>query len=88
MTRGWTFYEFIKIGMTFKEHRKIFLLLVCFSLVALRDFSVGQEINERGWPIPYLRGLSPYKNMPEYPHSSAGGMNGLPLPWRVRVRGK
>jgi len=60
MTRGWTFYEFIKIGMTFKEHRKIFLLLVCFSLVALRDFSVGQEINERGWPIPDLRGLSPY----------------------------
>jgi hypothetical protein len=49
-----------RIGMTFKEHRKIFLLLVCFSLVASRDFSVGQEINERGWPLPDLRGLSPY----------------------------
>jgi hypothetical protein len=49
--------------MTFKEHRKIFLLLVCFSLVASRDFSVGQEINERGWPIPDLSGLSPYSIM-------------------------
>jgi len=39
--------------------RKRFLLfLFCFLIIPI--FSMGQEIDQSGWPIPDLRGLIPY----------------------------
>jgi len=35
-------------------------LLFCFGIIAIPIFSMGQEINNEGWPIPDLKGLIPY----------------------------
>ena len=39
--------------------RRIFFLL-CIGVVALPLLSLGQEVNQEGWPIPNLKGLVPY----------------------------
>jgi hypothetical protein len=39
---------------------KTFLLFACIHLLAFSDFSLGQEFNEAGWPVPDLKGLIPY----------------------------
>ena len=39
--------------------RRIFFLL-CTGVVALPLLSLGQEVNQEGWPIPNLKGLVPY----------------------------
>lgn len=44
--------------MRWREKVSIFLFSLCFLIIAV--FSMGQEINKEGWPIPDLRGLIPY----------------------------
>jgi hypothetical protein len=39
---------------------KIGCLLWLIGLLALPIVSVGQEVNEEGWPVPDLKGLIPY----------------------------
>jgi len=39
--------------------RRIFFLF-CIGVVALPLLSLGQEVNQEGWPIPNLKGLVPY----------------------------
>ena len=46
--------------MTFKELRKAFPIVFCLGLIAAPIFSMGQEINQEGWPIPDLKDLVPY----------------------------
>ena len=45
-----------------KKHRGIELIpiIVWVSMVAFPIFSMGQEINGEGWPVPDLKGLIPY----------------------------
>jgi hypothetical protein len=40
--------------------REISIFLVCFVFLITPLLSIGQEINREGWPIPDLRGLTPY----------------------------
>ena len=40
--------------------KTILILLFCFSIFVIPNVSIGQEINQEGWPIPDLRGLTPY----------------------------
>jgi hypothetical protein len=37
-----------------------FILLFWFGMIITPIFSMGQEISQEGWPIPDLRGLTPY----------------------------
>ena len=39
--------------------RRIFFLF-CIGVLALPLLSLGQEVNQEGWPIPNLKGLVPY----------------------------
>ena len=39
--------------------RSIFFLF-CIGVLALPLLSLGQEVNQEGWPIPNLKGLVPY----------------------------
>jgi hypothetical protein len=39
---------------------KRFIVLFCLWILILPISLWGQEVNERGWPIPDLRGLIPY----------------------------
>ena len=34
--------------------------LLCFGFFIIHTFSFSQEINPEGWPIPDLKGLTPY----------------------------
>ena len=40
--------------------------LFCFGFLIIPIFSHGQEINPEGWPIPDLRGLTPYSITIQY----------------------
>lgn len=40
--------------------KTILILLFCFGVFITPMVSIGQEINQKGWPIPDLRGLTPY----------------------------
>jgi len=40
--------------------KEISIFFVCFVFLITPIFSIGQEINQEGWPIPDLRGLTPY----------------------------
>jgi hypothetical protein len=46
--------------MALRELRKTFPVVCCLSLLAIPTYSIGQEINQEGWPIPDLTGLIPY----------------------------
>jgi hypothetical protein len=39
---------------------RISTILFCIGFLILPIFSIGQEVNREGWPIPDLRGLEPY----------------------------
>jgi len=39
---------------------KIVLALLCVGVLTVPIVSMGQEINQEGWPIPDLKGLIPY----------------------------
>jgi hypothetical protein len=39
---------------------QISTILFCIGFLILPIFSIGQEVNREGWPIPDLRGLEPY----------------------------
>ena len=39
--------------------RSIFFLF-CIGVLTLPLLSLGQEVNQEGWPIPNLKGLVPY----------------------------
>jgi hypothetical protein len=39
--------------------RRIFFLF-CIGVLALPLLSLGQEVNQEGWPIPNIKGLVPY----------------------------
>lgn len=39
---------------------KIIFLLTCITFLILPIASGGQEINQEGWPVPVLKGLTPY----------------------------
>ncbi len=40
--------------------KKGFLCFFCFGILISPIFSIGQETNPGGWPIPDLKGLTPY----------------------------
>ena len=44
-------FQILKSGIFF---------LFCFGIIAIPMFSMGQEINKEGWPVPDLKGLIPY----------------------------
>jgi len=46
-------------GMRLCQNIFIFFLF-CFGFLIIPIFSHGQEVNREGWPIPDLRGLTPY----------------------------
>ena len=43
-----------------REEKLILILLFCFGVLIIPIVSIGQEINQEGWPIPDLKGLTPY----------------------------
>jgi hypothetical protein len=51
--------ENLKVKARRKEMRMIGSFL-CFGFLIIQTFSFGQEINPEGWPIPDLKGLTPY----------------------------
>jgi hypothetical protein len=40
--------------------KEISIFFVCFVFLITPIFSIAQEISQEGWPIPDLRGLTPY----------------------------
>lgn len=40
--------------------KKGFVFLFCFAILITPIVSIGQEIRQEGWPIPDLKGLTPY----------------------------
>lgn len=43
-----------------KVERLALTFFVWFGILIIPIFSMGQEINKEGWPIPDLKGLIPY----------------------------
>lgn len=43
-----------------KKKKTIFIILFCLGIPLTPIFSIAQEISQEGWPIPDLRGLTPY----------------------------
>ena len=43
-----------------KAERLALTFFVWFGILIIPIFSMGQEINKEGWPIPDLKGLIPY----------------------------
>jgi len=43
-----------------RKEKFTLILLFWFGMIITPIFSIGQEINQEGWPIPDLRGLTPY----------------------------
>ncbi len=43
-----------------RKEKFILILLFWFEILILPISSIGQEINREGWPIPDLKGLTPY----------------------------
>ncbi len=39
---------------------KSICILFCIILLIIPIFSAGQEMNQEGWPVPVLKGLTPY----------------------------
>jgi hypothetical protein len=37
-----------------------FVLFFCLGILTFPAFCLGQEINRNGWPVPDLKGLTPY----------------------------
>jgi len=48
-----------------KAERLALTLFVWFGILIIPIFSMGQEINKEGWPIPDLKGFIPYSIMIE-----------------------
>src|SRR3990170_2378672 len=46
--------------MTLRKPKRTLPHLCCLILLAFPIASLGQEVNEAGWPIPDLKGLIPY----------------------------
>lgn len=46
--------------MSLKKHRKTLPPLCWLILLVIPNFSMGQEINQEGWPLPDLKGQAPY----------------------------
>ena len=42
------------------------ILVLLFGIVIIPIVSMGQEINREGWPIPALKGLTPYSITIQY----------------------
>jgi len=40
--------------------KHLLFFLSCLGFLAIPIFSIAQEINAEGWPVPDLRGLTPY----------------------------
>jgi len=49
-----------------RKEKFTLILLFCFGILITPIFSIGQEINQEGWPIPDLRGLTPYSIAIQY----------------------
>ena len=43
-----------------RKKKSIILFFVCLGILVIPAFSISQEINTEGWPIPDLKGLTPY----------------------------
>jgi len=43
-----------------RRRTPIFVFLICLWILALPVVSLGLEVNPEGWPIPDLKGLTPY----------------------------
>jgi hypothetical protein len=43
-----------------RKEKFTLILLFWFGMIITPIFSIAQEINQEGWPIPDLRGLTPY----------------------------
>jgi hypothetical protein len=43
-----------------RKEKFTLILLFCLGIPLTPIFSMGQEISQEGWPIPDLRGLTPY----------------------------
>jgi hypothetical protein len=43
-----------------RKEKFTLILLFWFGMIITPIFSMGQEINQEGWPIPDLKGLTPY----------------------------
>jgi len=43
-----------------RKEKFTLILLFWFGMIITPIVSMGQEINQEGWPIPDLRGLTPY----------------------------
>ena len=39
---------------------RAFILFFCVVTLVVPTYSLGQEVNPEGWPVPDLRGLAPY----------------------------
>ena len=61
LSRGWLLIV-KRFGREAMRNTGTFLVpVVCwFSLVSVPGFSMGQQMNEAGWPVPSLKGLIPY----------------------------
>ena len=40
--------------------KRFCLPFLCLAALSIPAYSIGQEINQEGWPVPDLRGLVPY----------------------------
>ncbi len=49
-----------------REEKFILILLFFFGIIIIPILSIGQEINQEGWPIPDLKGLIPYSITIQY----------------------
>jgi len=43
-----------------RKEKFTLIILFCLGIPLTPIFSIAQEINQEGWPIPDLRGLTPY----------------------------
>ncbi|MGA2467941.1 MAG: hypothetical protein ABSH06_26795 [Thermodesulfobacteriota bacterium] len=43
-----------------RKEKFTLIILFCLGIPLTPIFSMGQEINQEGWPIPDLKGLTPY----------------------------
>jgi hypothetical protein len=46
--------------LKWRGFKRFCLPFLCLAALSIPAYSVGQEINPEGWPVPDLRGLAPY----------------------------
>ncbi len=49
-----------------RKEKFTLIFLICLGFLITSLFSIAQEINREGWPIPALKGLTPYSITIQY----------------------